>query len=157
MNNNIFYVCIYSFIFYFMFVLAYCSYDNGYIFFVFNHINSTNADGFLLIGSAGVTPQPAITIPENIMQEGSDAIVLYRASPEDIPRGSNLSLENIQDAVVYGSSLVADNSLMTSLAPGQLQVMMAGPGSAASRCLSNRPVSMSAFISTLPTPGLCSE
>eukprot|EP00057_Strongylocentrotus_purpuratus_P033678 XP_792358.3 PREDICTED: LOW QUALITY PROTEIN: uncharacterized protein LOC587541 [Strongylocentrotus purpuratus] len=112
----------------------------------------TNADGFLLIGTTGVTPQPDITIPDDIMQEGSDAIVLYRASPEDIPRGSNLSLQNIQDAVVYGSSLVADNSLMTSLAPGQLQVMMAGPGSAASRCLSNRPVSMSAFISTMPTP-----
>ncbi|XP_041469734.1 uncharacterized protein LOC121419367 [Lytechinus variegatus] len=111
----------------------------------------TNSDGFLLIGTTSVTPLPDIAIPDDILQGGSDAVVLYRASPEDIPRGSTLILENIQDAAIYGSSLVADSSLMTSLAPGQLQIMME-TGSAASRCLSNRTISMSAFISTMPTP-----
>ena len=106
-----------------------------------------------MVGTSQASPD--LEIPEDIMQEGSDAIVLYRGDPADFLLDSDLWLDDIQDAVVYGSSLATDTSLMTSLALGQMQVVEGRGASSASRCLSDRPVTMSAFVSANATPGTC--
>ncbi|XP_071493888.1 uncharacterized protein [Diadema antillarum] len=111
----------------------------------------TNAQGFYVVGTADVSPPPDYVLTNSTIQSGSDAVVLYTGDPVDFLPEGNPGVD-ILDAVVYGSSMVMDTSLITSLAPGQTQVIQA-PGTSVSRCISSQPMAMTAFLSTTPTPG----
>ncbi|XP_072024494.1 uncharacterized protein [Amphiura filiformis] len=122
------------------------------------HGARTNNSGYFLIGNKNVNPPPDLIIPDNI-HEGPDAVVLYYDKIVDFPRGTVLNPLNIVDALVYGSDTSGDNSLVRSLAPGQVMAEVT-PGMTLSRCMLGHMVTMSAFHSSIATPGApndCSE
>ncbi|MFN4199532.1 MAG: endonuclease I, partial [Flavobacterium sp.] len=48
----------------------------------------TDANGLVVIGSQLVSPVPARIIPDNVIQNGEDAVAIYFASPDDFPDGT---------------------------------------------------------------------
>ncbi|MFC4634449.1 T9SS type A sorting domain-containing protein [Dokdonia ponticola] len=82
---------------------------------------TTNADGYFVIGNAAVA-NVSIVIPSNGLQNGADAVALYTADATDFPNGSAVSLTNLQDAMVYDTNDSDDADLLVLLNPGQPQV-----------------------------------
>ncbi|KAI1896223.1 hypothetical protein AGOR_G00092590, partial [Albula goreensis] len=119
----------------------------------------TNAQGYFLLGSDKVSPTPSITLPPNTVQNGPDAVALYRS-----PYGSPLVTEagipsrGLLDAIVYrlpGSDKEA-RDLSDALTPGQIPLLedpTALPGDETlSRCNSLQTADLSAFVVASPTP-----
>ncbi len=63
-----------------------------------------------------------------------------------------LSTDNIVDAIVYGRETSEDDSLVRSLAPGQVMAEVT-PGMTLSRCMMGHAVTLSAFHDSVATPG----
>jgi len=99
--------------------LSYASYDlDG---------QTTNADGYFVIGNAAVA-NVSIVIPSNGLQNGADAVALYTADGTDFPNGSAVSLTNLEDALVYDTNDSDDPDLLVLLNAGQSQVNEDGGG-----------------------------
>lgn len=75
-------------------------------------------NGFFHIGNVDVVPTPDIIIPSNGIQNGPDAAALYYGDGVDFPNDTPLTLDNLIDAVVYGTSDPDDPELMTLLLAG---------------------------------------
>ena len=116
---------------------------------------STDRNGFLLIGSPEVNPD--IALPLYNLQNGPDAIVLYRGPVEDFPLRSAPVSSGLVDAVVYSVNDVNASLLLRLLTPGQVQIKedpkhLPVGDETVSRCLSNNTLDLSAFVITHPTP-----
>ncbi len=79
----------------------------------------TDADGYFVIGSAGLTAD--LTIGKGALQNGPDAIGLYAGPLADDTVGAPLTTEGIIDAIVYGPGDEPDTGLLPLLAAGQPQ------------------------------------
>lgn len=117
----------------------------------------TDTNGFLLIGSAEVDPRPDIVLPFYSIQNGADAVVLYRSPANNFPKRSRPTLSGLIDAVVYSYADANATLLLNLLTPGQAQIKEdpnhVGIGDETiSRCLSNKTVDLSAFVIAHPTP-----
>ncbi|KAF4095594.1 hypothetical protein G5714_023197 [Onychostoma macrolepis] len=115
----------------------------------------TDDDGYFLIGSSNVGPH--IRIPSNTIQNGPDAIVLYRSKSPPSKEGQNIPKSGLLDAVVYrtrGSDKKV-SELTEALTPGQLPLLediSALPADETlSRCGPER-LNLNAFRVTSPTP-----
>ncbi|RXN21811.1 hypothetical protein ROHU_006888 [Labeo rohita] len=115
----------------------------------------TDNDGYFLIGSSKFGPD--IRIPPNTIQNGPDAIVLYRSKSPPSKEGQNIPKSGLLDAVVYrtrGSDKKL-SELTEALTPGQLPLLediSALPeDETLSRCGTKR-VNLNAFRVTSPTP-----
>ncbi|XP_016327674.1 uncharacterized protein LOC107677312 isoform X2 [Sinocyclocheilus anshuiensis] len=115
----------------------------------------TDDDGYFLIGSSKVGPD--IRIPSNTIQNGPDAIVLYRSKSPPSKEGPNTPRNGLLDAVVYctrGSDKKV-SELTEALTPGQLPLLEdinALPADETlSRCGTER-LNLNAFRVTSPTP-----
>ncbi|KAG5262437.1 hypothetical protein AALO_G00275130 [Alosa alosa] len=116
----------------------------------------TDANGYFLIGSNGLEPKPSIPLPPNTVQNGPDAVALYR-SQEPPSQQTGTPRLGLLDAVVYrvrGSD--KDGWMLTeALTPYQLPLLedpQALPGDESiSRC-QGRPNTLSAFRVGPPTP-----
>ncbi|KTG39034.1 hypothetical protein cypCar_00044878, partial [Cyprinus carpio] len=115
----------------------------------------TDDDGYFLIGSSKVSPD--IRIPSNTIQNGPDAIVLYRSKSPPSKEGPNIPRKGWLDAVVYrtrGSDKKV-SELTEVLTPGQLPLLEdinALPADETlSRCGTER-LNLNAFRVTSPTP-----
>lgn len=86
---------------------------------------STNASGYFTIGNAGV-PGVDITFPNNILQNGADAVALYAANASNFPTNTPVSTANLRDAVVYDTADADDAGLLVLLNAGQPQVDESG-------------------------------
>ena len=113
----------------------------------------TNAQGYFLLGSDKVTPTPSIPLPPNTIQNGPDAVALYRS-----PYGSPLATEagiptrGLLDAIVYrqpGSDKEA-RDLSDAFIPGQIPLLedptFLQGDETLSRCNSLQVADMSAFV-----------
>ncbi|CAG04356.1 unnamed protein product [Tetraodon nigroviridis] len=119
----------------------------------------TTSKGFFLLGSDRLVPAPALRLPPNTIQNGPDAVALYRSpfgSPSAMQRG--IPTKGLLDAVVYrqrGSDREAQE-LSRALTPGQLPLLEDPevlPGDEAlSRCGGLYPADLSAFSVAPPTP-----
>ncbi|NBC85112.1 MAG: DUF4397 domain-containing protein, partial [Bacteroidetes bacterium] len=69
--------------------------------------------GFFVIGNASVNPD--ITIPDNSVQNGADAIGLYRAEASVFPDDTEPTMMGLEDAFVYGTSDAEDSDLLAAL------------------------------------------
>lgn len=78
----------------------------------------TDLNGLLLIGSNNVSPSPQLVIPENIIQNGADAVAIYEGSWFDFPEGTLATQDNLIDALVYDTN-DSDDDLMTLLGVDQ--------------------------------------
>ncbi len=66
---------------------------------------STDINGLFLIGSTTVTPFPQYIIPINVIQNGQDALAVYRGNAEDFPEGTLPYVdESLVDVLVYGTN-----------------------------------------------------
>ncbi|XP_038046951.1 uncharacterized protein LOC119721160 isoform X2 [Patiria miniata] len=123
----------------------------------------TNLNGFFVIGASGITPPPDIVVPDNFLQNGPDAAVLYHAKARLFPRGTIATSLNMLDAIVYNTdtsaaaAATADNGLLGKLAPGQRSAVeyaaFSDRDASLSRCLSNNSRTLASFTVSQPTPG----
>ncbi|XP_049616125.1 uncharacterized protein si:ch211-183d21.1 isoform X1 [Syngnathus scovelli] len=119
----------------------------------------TTAKGYFLLGSDRLVPAPSLRLPPNTIQNGPDAVALYRSPlgpPTSQQRG--IPTKGLLDAVVYrkmGSDQEAQE-LSKALTPGQLPLLEDPevlPGDEAlSRCGGLYPHDLSAFSVAPPTP-----
>ncbi|KAH0631852.1 hypothetical protein JD844_019734 [Phrynosoma platyrhinos] len=82
----------------------------------------TDQRGYFLVGSAGVTPQPSIILPDNTIQNGAEAVALYHSPKAIYKINMPVTAEGLVDAVVYKSrgSDKADKLLaVTEITPFQ--------------------------------------
>ncbi|XP_074520066.1 uncharacterized protein LOC141785585 [Halichoeres trimaculatus] len=119
----------------------------------------TTSKGYFLIGSDRLVPAPSLRLPPNTIQNGPDAVALYRSPfgpPSATQRG--IPTRGLLDAVVYrqrGSDREAQE-LSKALTPGQLPLLEDPevlPGDESlSRCRGLYPYDLSAFSVSPPTP-----
>lgn len=119
----------------------------------------TTSKGYFLLGSDRLVPAPSLRLPPNTIQNGPDAVALYRSPfgpPSAAQRG--IPTKGLLDAVVYrqrGSDMEAQE-LSKALTPGQLPLLEDPdvlPGDEAlSRCRGLYPFDLSAFSVAPPTP-----
>ncbi|CAI5792225.1 LTD domain-containing protein [Podarcis lilfordi] len=118
----------------------------------------TDERGYFLVGSTGVTPKPQIVLPDNTIQNGLDAVALYRSNPNATYK-TNMPLTNVGlvDALVY-KARGSDNAdkLLAVLAPGQRVLLEddshSSQDESLSRCYSLRPRDHNSFQVTEMTP-----
>ncbi|KAJ6657596.1 hypothetical protein lerEdw1_002312 [Lerista edwardsae] len=117
----------------------------------------TSENGYFLVGSAGVSPTPSLVLPDNTIQNGVDAVALYRSSTAVYRLNMPVMDEGLVDAVVYKSrgSDKADK-LLAVLTPGQSILHEDDSHSiqdeSLSRCHSLRPRNHNSFQVTEITP-----
>ncbi|KAF0025315.1 hypothetical protein F2P81_022196 [Scophthalmus maximus] len=119
----------------------------------------TTSKGYFLLGSDRLVPAPSLRLPPNTIQNGPDAVALYRSPfgpPSATQRG--IPTKGLLDAVVYrrrGSDKEAQE-LSKALTPGQLPLLEDPevlPGDESlSRCRGLYPHDLSAFSVAPPTP-----
>ena len=120
---------------------------------------STNAEGFFVIGNAGVPNVDLVfTNDNNNLQNGPDAVALYEGSAVDFPNGTPVTIAGLVDAVVYDTNDDDDAGLLPLLNAGQPQVDEAGGAGSAVDSLSRRPDGgaqrdTSTYVPQEPTPG----
>lgn len=64
----------------------------------------TDVNGLFLIGSIGVSPVPQYLIPENVIQNGADAVAIYQASDFNFPDETLATTNNLIDVLMYDTS-----------------------------------------------------
>ncbi|XP_066465567.1 uncharacterized protein [Tiliqua scincoides] len=117
----------------------------------------TNEQGYFLVGSTGVTPKPSLILPDNTIQNGVDAVALYRSTTEAYRINMPVTEEGLVDAVVYKSrgSDKADK-LLAVLTPGQSILheddSLSIHDESLSRCHSLKPRNHNSFQVTEITP-----
>ncbi len=80
----------------------------------------TDANGYFLLANEFLTSAD-ITFPDNVLQNGPDAVALYLGQGDDFPNGTAVTTTNLLDALVYGDE-PDDPGLLTLLQSGQPQV-----------------------------------
>ena len=73
---------------------------------------TTDVNGLLLIGSSNVSPIPQYIIPENLIQNGADAVGIYLGNDTDFPDGTLATTTNLIDALAYDTADSDDTVLM---------------------------------------------
>ncbi|WP_233378925.1 endonuclease/exonuclease/phosphatase family protein [Maribellus sp. CM-23] len=93
--------------------LSYAAYDlAGYF---------TNADGYFVIGNADVA-NVDLVVASNAIQNGADAVALYKDTITNFPNGTPVTLTNLEDALVYDTDDSDDAGLLVLLEAGEQQV-----------------------------------
>jgi hypothetical protein len=116
----------------------------------------TDAGGFFVIGSVTLGAAADFQIPVNLLQNGPDAVAVYRGDVASYPVDAPLSTENLVDAIVYG--LARDDELAV-LIPDQVQADETESGNAEAHSTQRVPDGAggprvtSAFVAAPPTPG----
>jgi len=89
-----------------------------------------NANGFFLIGCAGVVPTPDIVFAaaDNVIQNGADAVALYYGDGVDWANDSTWTTDNLIDAIVYDTNDADDAGLLVLLNAGEPQLNEDGAG-----------------------------
>ncbi len=82
---------------------------------------STNAGGYFTLGNAAV-PGVDLVFNGGTMQNGADAVVIYVGNASTFPNGTQLTLTNLIDALVYDTNDADDPGLLTLLNSGQPQI-----------------------------------
>ncbi|XP_006008012.1 uncharacterized protein LOC102354461 [Latimeria chalumnae] len=117
----------------------------------------TGTGGYFLVGSARVSPKPAITLPPNTVQNGPDAVALYYSWEPLYAEGMLVTDRGLVDAMVYTSrGLDSVEGLLQVLTPGQevlLEDAVVGTGDESlSRCHNLLPRNQISYQVTITTP-----
>jgi hypothetical protein len=81
----------------------------------------TDPGGYFVIGNVpGAYVSPGD--PTDWIQNGADAIALYRGNAVDFPNGTPITTQNLLDAIVYDTDDADDQGLLVLLEPGESQV-----------------------------------
>jgi len=87
---------------------------------------ATSAAGFFVVGGAAV-PGASIILPDGALQNGADAVALFKGSASLFPSGTTIttalnSSATLIDAVVYDTGQADNAILLRLLNPGQPQI-----------------------------------
>jgi predicted extracellular nuclease/methionine-rich copper-binding protein CopC len=80
----------------------------------------TDGQGFFLLGSSSI-PGVDLVMSDSLLQNGPDAVALYRANATAFPVGSAVTTENLIDALVYDSGQETDAGLLPLMLAGELE------------------------------------
>jgi hypothetical protein len=129
--------------------------------------HSTDSRGFFVLGGATV-PNVGLVLPDSSIQNGADAVAVYRAPADAFRTGANPtppSLDALVDVVVYGNGSGEDFDLVSAFqsfgdppAPALVQHNEGEPNN--TTALARRPDATSgfgAFTVQAPTPGAPNE
>lgn len=111
---------------------------------------STNEWGYFLVGSAGVIPRPSLLLPDTTIQNGVDAVALYRHPNPAYKTNMQVTVDGLVDAVVYRArGMDKAEKLVALLTPGQNVLHENDSHStedeSISRCLSLKPRDSKSF------------
>ncbi|CAL8379590.1 unnamed protein product [Gadus morhua 'NCC'] len=82
--------------------------------------HATDERGFFLVGSVDLRPKPSILLPPNTVQNGPDAIALYRSGAARYAEKMNATAVGLVDAVVYMTRWTSGAEVLAeALTPGQ--------------------------------------
>ena len=130
--------------------LSYTTYDLGGF--------TTDANGYFVIGNADV-PGVSIVFASNGLQNGADAVALYKAQATDFPNGTAITLSGLEDAVVYDTNDSDDAELLTLLNAGEPQINEDAIGGKDTQSIQRFPNgsgglrNTSTYVNAIPTPG----
>lgn len=117
------------------------------------------AHGFFVIGDDSV-PNVDLTPPDFGIQNGADAVAIYRGNPGDIPVGVEVTsiTNSLVDAVVYETDDGEDEGLLAALTPDQPQINENGGGNRRTESIQRDPdggpqLDTNSFLTRAPTPG----
>ena len=110
---------------------------------------STDADGFYVVGETGVTNLD-LDWGGFILQNGTDAVVLYVGSASDFTSGDAPITDGLVDVLVYGSA--DDSALRTALGGPTLS-----PAGDASNSISRAIDGTGSFVAQTPSPGVTND
>ncbi|MFL1894503.1 DUF5689 domain-containing protein [Aquimarina sp. 2-A2] len=119
---------------------------------------TTNANGYLVLGNPGVN-NVTITFPGNGVQNGADAVALYKADAANFPNGSEITTTNLIDALVYDTNDADDVELLALLTIGESQINEDAKGNKDMHSMQRFPNgsgglrNTSSYIQAVPTPG----
>ncbi len=82
---------------------------------------TTNTNGYFVIGNVDVA-NVSITFPGNGLQNGADAVALYKTDAASFPNGTVVSTDNLLDAIVYDTNDGDDAELLVLLNATEPQV-----------------------------------
>ncbi|MBQ4820021.1 T9SS type A sorting domain-containing protein [Aquimarina sp. MMG016] len=82
---------------------------------------TTNANGYFVVGNTDV-PGVSITFSGNFLQNGPDAVALYKAGASSFPNGALVTTDNLVDAIIYDTNDSDDAELLVLLNEGEPQV-----------------------------------
>ena len=74
---------------------------------------TTDVNGILLIGSTAVIPFPQYIIPSNVIQNGADAVAIYKGEAENFPEGTLAFVDQtLIDVLLYDTNDADVESLL---------------------------------------------
>jgi hypothetical protein len=76
----------------------------------------TDFNGLFVLGGPELTPSPNYRLLRNFIQNGADAVAVYRGRVEDFEEGTLATIDHLVDALVYGTSDPEDQNLLNLLA-----------------------------------------
>ena len=82
---------------------------------------ATDSGGYFVIGNIPEAHVPPGD-PTDWIQNGADAIALYRGNAVDFPNGTPITTQNLLDAIVYDTDDADDQGLLVLLEAGEPQV-----------------------------------
>ncbi|PKQ63072.1 hypothetical protein BZG02_09905 [Labilibaculum filiforme] len=118
---------------------------------------TTNTDGFFVIGNVAVA-NVGMVISDNSLQNGADAVALYKAPAANFPNNTALTTESLVDFVAYDTDDADDAGLLVGLTMGEQinenasgdkenhSIYRSSDGEGGAR-------NTTAFIAGIPTPG----
>ncbi len=72
---------------------------------------STDANGFFILGNSGLSGVD-VTVPDNGIQNGADAVAVYQANDTDFPEDTDITLTGLIDVVIYDTNDSDDTGLL---------------------------------------------
>ncbi|HHP7239673.1 DUF4397 domain-containing protein [Longibacter sp.] len=108
-------------------------------------------EGFFLVGNAAVGGD--VTIADGSIQNGADAVALYRAAASNFPNGTFATQSDLQDAIVYGTGDAEDSALLSALGE-TVQYDEDVDGAKDTESIQRFPNGADTFVVTQPTPGI---
>lgn len=109
----------------------------------------SDANGLAVIGNPGVSPAPQKTFPNNILQNGADAVALYQGT---LALNASVTTTGLIDALVYDTN-DADDAGLLALTTDNVQVNESTISRSLKRCGAGRRLGGRFVSTTVPSPG----
>ena len=113
---------------------------------------TTDANGFFVVGSAAVPNVDLVAFTTNGVQNGADAVALYTGAAADFPTGTAATTTNLVDAIAYDTNDADDAVLLTALGL-VTQFNEDANGDKDNQSLSRTPDGDVTIVAQAPTPG----
>ena len=113
------------------------------------------AGGYFVVcgmGSAVANCDLQATASTNLLQNGPDAVALYRRADADFPNGTAPTTDGLLDVVVYGTGDDDDRDLLDAFGAAA-QVDEAAGGASDAESIQRSPDGSDTFATAAPTPG----